>query len=426
MDQKKIGKFICEMRKRKNLTQLELANKLGVTDRAISHWENGRRMPDLSLIKPLCNELGITVNDLLSGEIVDKDKLEEKLEENLLNNLKDVINKAKRNEFISKLIYRTVLVLSVLILVCVSFDFSTRTEEEKSLSLLRNKFSTNVGVAYFGEFNYPLNYVDSLFTSLDAYETHPFLTEIELRETLEYEGNELYLIVPKDAKSSISVYQNIFNERTCQSNKGNLLYRSDRKNGHLLLIKTGSNDLHSNVIVEITGKNGEIVEFEPKLNLEWYNLDLSNYEGLVKNISWYIGRKSYQDNKLLSPFNEEDIYGKWKSKYITEDNTYIIEIKLNEDHTVIIECKDKEEKVLFVYEGIYKFSTEHDLKYGQIQLNMNLKSNESNFELQKKMESVYQLVPFAYRNGFKMQFVSGQTNDQSLEHPIYEFEHTYK
>ena len=93
MDQIKIGKFICEMRKRKNLTQLELAKKIGVTDRAISHWENGRRMPDLSLIKSLCNELDITVNDLLSGEIVDKDKLEEKLEENLLNNLKDVINK---------------------------------------------------------------------------------------------------------------------------------------------------------------------------------------------------------------------------------------------------------------------------------------------------------------------------------------------
>ena len=72
MDQEKIGKFIAECRKKKNMTQQELAEKLGVSDRTIGNWENGRNMPDLALFKPLCNELDITLNDLMSGEKVDK------------------------------------------------------------------------------------------------------------------------------------------------------------------------------------------------------------------------------------------------------------------------------------------------------------------------------------------------------------------
>ena len=85
MNQEKIGKFIAKCRKEKNLTQSELAEKLGVTDKSIGNWENGRNMPDLSLFKPLCNELGISINDLLSGEKISKDKYQEKLEENIVN-----------------------------------------------------------------------------------------------------------------------------------------------------------------------------------------------------------------------------------------------------------------------------------------------------------------------------------------------------
>lgn len=68
MNQEKIGKFITECRKDKNLTQNELANKLGITDKAISKWENGRCMPDISLLKELCLTLGVSINELLSGE----------------------------------------------------------------------------------------------------------------------------------------------------------------------------------------------------------------------------------------------------------------------------------------------------------------------------------------------------------------------
>ena len=84
MDQIKIGKFIQEKRKEKNITQSELAEKLRITDRAISKWENGKCMPDVGILPELCEILNITINDLFSGEIVDMKNNEKILEENLL------------------------------------------------------------------------------------------------------------------------------------------------------------------------------------------------------------------------------------------------------------------------------------------------------------------------------------------------------
>ena len=87
MNQEKIGKFIVKCRKDKKMTQSEVAEKLGVTDKSIGNWENGRNMPDLSLFKPLCDVLGITINDLLSGEKISKDKYQERFEENIVNTI---------------------------------------------------------------------------------------------------------------------------------------------------------------------------------------------------------------------------------------------------------------------------------------------------------------------------------------------------
>ena len=70
MDQKKIGTFITECRKRKKLTQRELAEKLGVTDRSVSNWENGVCLPDAGLYRPLCDILEISINELFAGEFI--------------------------------------------------------------------------------------------------------------------------------------------------------------------------------------------------------------------------------------------------------------------------------------------------------------------------------------------------------------------
>ena len=95
MDQIKIGKFIAECRKKNNLTQMQLAEKLNITDRAISKWENGKGMPDSSIMIDLCNELKINVNDLLCGEMINMENKNEKQEQLLVDMAKEAEEKNK-------------------------------------------------------------------------------------------------------------------------------------------------------------------------------------------------------------------------------------------------------------------------------------------------------------------------------------------
>ncbi len=88
MDQIKIGKFIAERRKMNGQTQLQLAEKLGITDRAVSKWETGKAMPDSSIMLALCRELKISVNDLLNGEVVTMENYNKEMENLMLEMVK--------------------------------------------------------------------------------------------------------------------------------------------------------------------------------------------------------------------------------------------------------------------------------------------------------------------------------------------------
>ena len=88
MDQVKIGRFIQECRKKVGLTQMQLAERLGITDRAVSKWETGRALPDSSIMMELCKIMKITVNDLLNGEVVTLDNYNEKTEKILVELVK--------------------------------------------------------------------------------------------------------------------------------------------------------------------------------------------------------------------------------------------------------------------------------------------------------------------------------------------------
>ena len=96
MDQIKIGKFIAQRRKSVNLTQMQLAEKLNITDRAVSKWETGKSLPDSSLMLELCDILGITVNDLLSGEVITMENYNKELENKLIEVLKEKESSDKR------------------------------------------------------------------------------------------------------------------------------------------------------------------------------------------------------------------------------------------------------------------------------------------------------------------------------------------
>lgn len=88
MDQKKTGKFISDLRKERSMTQRELADKIGVSDKTVSKWETGRGLPEISIMQVLCSEFGISINELLSGERLDDASYRERAEENMARLLK--------------------------------------------------------------------------------------------------------------------------------------------------------------------------------------------------------------------------------------------------------------------------------------------------------------------------------------------------
>ena len=116
MNQEKIGKFLADDRKEKGLTQQELAKIVGVTDRAISNWENGRRMPDISLFKVLCEALDISLNELLAGEKILVEEKEKRSEEILLKTL----TKEERNR---KRLQKSFYLLGILVFLLILIIF---------------------------------------------------------------------------------------------------------------------------------------------------------------------------------------------------------------------------------------------------------------------------------------------------------------
>lgn len=114
------GKFIASCRKEKGLTQAQLAEKLNITDRAVSKWETGKCLPDSSIMLELCNILGVSVNELLSGERIEMNYYEEKVNENLIE-LKRKDENMNKNAVIST-IYTIAMVIGIV--VCCICDIA--------------------------------------------------------------------------------------------------------------------------------------------------------------------------------------------------------------------------------------------------------------------------------------------------------------
>ena len=117
MDQLKIGKFIADCRKRKNLTQMQLSEKLGITDKAVSKWERGVAMPDTSIMLELCDILSISVNELLSGERINMENDNQKTEQLLLDMAKEL---EKKNKTIWSSMW-AIMIISITVLIAGIF-----------------------------------------------------------------------------------------------------------------------------------------------------------------------------------------------------------------------------------------------------------------------------------------------------------------
>ena len=117
MDQIRIGKFIAESRKARNLTQRQLADALSISDKTISKWECGKGLPEVSLMLPLCAALDITVNDLLSGEKVSSADYQEKAEGNMIDLMKE--NEENKKRMALSIITGVITVIAVCALIVI-------------------------------------------------------------------------------------------------------------------------------------------------------------------------------------------------------------------------------------------------------------------------------------------------------------------
>ncbi len=112
MNQIKIGNFISEERKKKGFTQVELADRLGISNKTISKWERGNGFPEVSLLLPLCGELGISVNELITGERIAEEEYRKKAEENMV----EIIKKSKvskQEKIISLLLTLSIVAVTI-------------------------------------------------------------------------------------------------------------------------------------------------------------------------------------------------------------------------------------------------------------------------------------------------------------------------
>lgn len=146
MDQEKIGKFIATCIKEQSLTQVQFAEKLGVTNKAVSKWETGKCLPDVSLFNDICILLDITLNELFSGERISPENIEKKSEENLINM---ATNYQKRDYRTLAIIYSTIIIL----IINIVLNISVSSLEMNGSSVFSNLFITVAFIISFGFFS---------------------------------------------------------------------------------------------------------------------------------------------------------------------------------------------------------------------------------------------------------------------------------
>ena len=152
MDQVKIGKFLSDERKAKGYTQKQLSELLGISDKTISKWECGNGFPEASLLLPLCNELEITVNELLTGERISQQNYKKKAEENMVNMIREK-EENKQKLLLTTLIgvISTITFVTLLLVVCFYTDVITLPIKMVLMVIAISVFGVGLYVAMWGD-----------------------------------------------------------------------------------------------------------------------------------------------------------------------------------------------------------------------------------------------------------------------------------
>lgn len=152
MDQVKIGRFIADERKKKGYTQKQLSEKLEISDKTISKWERGNGFPEVSLLLPLCNELEITVNELLSGERVTQQNYQKKAEENMVNMIREKEENTQKTVLTVIIgVISTITFLTLILMVCFYTEVIELPVKIFLVIIAVCIFSVGISIAMWGE-----------------------------------------------------------------------------------------------------------------------------------------------------------------------------------------------------------------------------------------------------------------------------------
>lgn len=331
MDQVKIGKFIGELRREKQLTQEDLAEIMGVTSKSISRWENGKTMPDISLLKPLCDILGISINELFSGERIDDEDFLKKAEENIVNTLDFTKDKIKHRErTILKLMFTLFFVIFVFLVILViviqgnrNFDSSRDDlyvgyaigDDRQLLLTLDVPYCEGLKCKGLG---------DSLM--MEELSLGDFIKNLEYLEDLKDGGSILYYY---NKTKRVFVFNNFY-VAICNSRDGIkdifISQKKDNLNDKCILkyndiegismsIKEGSlTSVSADIIITDLSKRdnmyGADFYLQQKSNDEWINVPVLVQENGIPVGFNAIGYTPNQNGELFFSINWESIYGK--------------------------------------------------------------------------------------------------------------------
>lgn len=342
MNQKQIGKFISEERKNKNLTQSELAEKLGVTDRSISNWENGKCLPDLSLFKPLCEILDITINELMSGEKIPKEKYQNKLEENIVNTI-NYGNKQALSKEIKLGIY--ILIFGIIIIITALSIFPSESSWSSIYSVI-GTITTTVG---FYKIIANIKKTNRIILS-----TILFIVLLALELTLDYVNVLRNNLPPRFAYHIEYIYDLTY-------------YKTPFYN----VFKMNANSEFEYYIID-TKK-----EYTPEtINKFPFNYKRSGIKNIIKYESLYLGNNSNTGNLILNlPLAE---YG-----YDFEINTDLLELTIN--YRISTNYLEKYLKEAVIYSSVSLFSLIKNLEqvtynFSGSSITITRKQIENNYE----------------------------------------------
>lgn len=335
MDQVKIGKFIAKCRKEKKLTQQELSEKLGVTDKAISKWENGRGMPDISLLQQLIEILDISLNELLAGEKIRK-KSTKIYDENLMKSLTEKNNLSKKMKRITITFSIIIIILFISITIISIKQDNNKNLKNNYQNIIRiySNISSNIITNLYDitEEKNELQVADESIILGFGNKLKDFDTEdVEYKETLNLLTNYIHECYYEELDISKKLKENKYDKL---QDKRNYILKSN-------ITRKELEKINSSINKSICLKK---IESLKKRKISNNEVKRENFEFMIENISSYTNSTLYK--KKNKTFNEIVI-----SDMITLFLVYDLSTYLRDEY-LLITTPNQEPKLYYTNQKI--------------------------------------------------------------------------